>query len=88
MKIKNYLGDFTYNEVMVIRELSQHWYHILLKSPEVMPNPPALFKMLAYDCWLKNKDDTATKALRRALFAFEFHNVNRHTEEFENLIKL
>lgn len=71
-------------EQNLIKAISEHWYHVIHSTDMI---PVTLYRILAVECFINNKQGPAIEALRKVCKAIEDCKIFRHTKEFDDLCK-
>lgn len=85
MSLSTDLCEYSEQEIALISALSSHWENVIKKA-YIAPLP--LYKILAVECFLANRQGPAVDALRRGLAALESCKIYRMTTEFDELIRI
>lgn len=77
--------EYSEAEKILIKGLSPHWANVIENQYIA---PLNLYRILAQDCFLDNRNDKYADALRRGYKALLSSSVYRMTPEFDELIKV
>lgn len=77
--------EYSEAEKILIKGLSPHWANVI-ENQYIAPSN--LYRILSEACFLENRNDKYTDALRRGYKALLSTKVYRTTPEFDELIKV
>lgn len=75
-------------ELEMIKQLSSHWYNLILRGDDDSITPPTVFRILAEDCFVRDLKGPAVESLRRCMKAIWESKIHRMTPEWDALIQL
>jgi hypothetical protein len=79
------LCEYSEQEFVLISALSPNWTNVI---KETYISPLELYKILAIECFLSNRQGPEVDALRRGLAALQSCSIYRMTSEFDELVRI